>query len=229
MKARLVRALQSGGMAVQIGVDRWGVWRRRDRRGRMIGVISGADIDVLRIRSALQQWGDGQPSILLWNKSVHDPPPAAPSASCLATRQPVTSGPLIELILSRCHDRDLRRLIRKTAQMYRADIECAAQTGGTHGMNWDGLALGGRVDGGRGDREPGPAPQAMRAQAALNAIRAHISGERIELLDRLILSLDSRAQLAKRIGGRPSLMEPRALAAIRALHEVYKTKIRARN
>lgn len=228
MKARLVRALQRGGMAVQIGADRWGVWRGRDRRGRMIGVISGAEIDVLRMREALQPWGEGQPPILVWNKSVLAPPPDAPSAKRLTAAEPAPTAPLIELVLSRCHDRELRQLICETTQTYRADIECAAQVGAAHGMNWDGLALGGRVDGGRGDREFRPAPQAMRAQAALKTIHAQLSGDQIELLDRLILSADSRAQLVRRLGGRPSLMEPRALAAIRALHEVYKAKIGAR-
>lgn len=229
MKNRLLRALQRGGMAAQIGADRWGVWRGRDRRGRMIGVMSGAEIDVLRMREALQPWGGGQPPILLWNDSVLAPPPEAPSAKRLTAAEPAPTAPLIELILSRCHDRELRQLIRETTQHYRADIECAAQVGAARGMNWDGLALGGRVDGGRSDRELGPAPQVIRAQAALKTIHAQLNGDCIELLDRLILSQDSRAQLVRRLGGRPSLMEPRALAAIRALHEVYKTKVRARN
>ncbi len=226
MKPRLVRALQRGGMAVQLDIDRWGVWRGRDRRGRMIGVVSGAEIDVLRIRESLQPCGDGHPTILIWSGSVLDPAPVAPSAKRLDQVHPSTHGPLIELILSRCHDLDLRRMIRETVQAYRADIQCAARAGVTRGMNWEGLALGGKIDGGFGPQMSGPSA-AMRAQSALSIIHTQLGSDAVEFLDRMILCGDSRAKMARRFGSRPSLIESRAIAIMRALNDAYRIRVRA--
>nr|WP_070958544.1 hypothetical protein [Hyphomonas sp. Mor2] len=229
MKPRLVRAVQRGGMVVHLGADRWGIWRGRDRRGRMIGETNGADVDVLRLRGALKPLGDGQPTILVWGESVLHPPTVAPCASQLHDTHLNAHGPLIELMLARSQNRELRPLIRETARRYTADIEASAQAGAAHGMNWNGLALGGRIDGGRGPRVPDISRHAARSGAAIETIQRHLRGDEIELLDRLILSRDTRAQLVKRFGGRPTLMESRALAAIRALHLVYETKIRSVN
>jgi hypothetical protein len=192
----------------------------------MIGVLTGAEIDVLRVREALKSLGDGQPPILVWAGSVLETPLAAPSSTCLDAEAQGTGSPLIELILWRSQDVALRELIRETARRYRADAERASSAGTARGMNWDGLALGGKVDGGRGFSDQGAGHGALSAQSVHDTIRRHLASETIRLLDRLILSGDSRTQLTKRLGGRPALMERRSLAAIRALHEVYRDKVR---
>lgn len=229
MKSRLIRALQRGGIVAEIGPDRWGVWRSKDRRGRMIGVLTGTEIDVLRVREALKSLGDGQPPILAWSGSVLETPLATPSSARLDVERQGTDGPMIELILSRTQDVALRELIRETARWYRADTECAARAGTARGMNWDGLALGGKVDGGRGFSDEGFDRGARSAQSVYTTLHSHLGNETMSLLDRLILSGDSRTQLTKRLGGRPALMERRCLAAIRALHEVYRDKVRRTN
>ena len=78
MKPRLIRALQRGGVTSEIGPERWGVWRNRDRRGRIIGVLTGAEIDVLRTRESLKPLGDGQPPIFIWPESILERPDAPP-------------------------------------------------------------------------------------------------------------------------------------------------------
>lgn len=226
MKSRLIRALQRGGIVAEIGPDRWGVWRSKDRRGRMIGVLTGAEIDVLRVREALKSLGDGQPPILVWAGFVLETPLVAPSSARLDNDAQGTVAPMIELLLSRSQDVGLRELIRETARRYRADAERASSVGAARGMNWDGLALGGKIDGGRGFSDQGPGGGALTAQSAHEVLRRHLGSETMSLLDRLILSGDSRTQLTKRLGGRPALMERRSLAAIRALHEVYRDKVR---
>ena len=226
MNPRLIRALQRGGVTAEIGVERWGVWRSRDRRGRVIGVLTGAEIDVLRARESLKPLGDGQPPIFIWPASLLEPHDVSPSAGHLQIAKNTASGPLIELILTRMQDTRLRALVRETVRRYRADAERASGIGVAHGMNWDGLALGGKIDGGRGHLDQDGSGRMWAAQTVQSTLLKHLGGETIQLLDRLILSEDSRAQMIKRLGGKPPLLEGTALAAIRALHEVYRDEVR---
>lgn len=225
MKQRLIRALQRGGVVAEIEPDRWGVWRGRDRRGRIIGVLTGAEIDVLRVRESLKPLGDGTPPIFVWSEFVLETPPAAPSAQRLEAEQRGVAGPMIELMISRAHDTQMRELIRDTARRYRADAEREWGAGSVRGMNWDGLALGGKVDGGLGYALEGGRAGGAIDQTAQQSLRKHLGAETLAFLDRLILSGDTRAQLVRRFGGRPSLIERRAMAAIRALHDTYRERM----
>ena len=226
MKSRLIRALQRGGVTAEVGSERWGVWRSRDRRGRIIGVLTGADIDVLRVRESLKPLGESSPTILVWSESVLDTPHVAPSARQLEADEQAQNGSLLERLLTRTHDPELRQLIRETARRYRADVERASAGGPMAGMNWDGLALGGKVDGGQGFANAKPLSGAQSAQAVQKILRDHLGGEKISFLDRLILRGESRSQLIKTFGGQPSLMEGQAMAAVRALHDVYLHHVR---
>ncbi|NQY97002.1 MAG: hypothetical protein HRT82_07555 [Henriciella sp.] len=213
-------------MAAQIGTDRWGIWRSRDRRTRQIGVMTGAEIDILRIRGWVQPLGDEAPPVLVCGPSLLEKPLAAPSAKRLKQDQRAQSEPLIERMLERCPDRALRQLICETAQHYRADVTCASRLGTVAGMNWDGLALGGRIDGGHGRKSPNGSIAASLAQSRLTIIHSELGSERICFLDRLILGEETQSSLARRFGVRSSLVEGQALAAIRALHQVYKTRVK---
>ena len=215
-------------MASQIDENRWGVWRGRDRRARRIGVMTSAEIDLLRLRGMLQTWGENTPPILVCGPSVLEASSTAPSASRLTQAQSSLRAPLIELIVRHCRDCALRQLICETAQRYRADVACAARAGAPGGMNWDGMALGGRIDGGKGRPASRASYLAVRAQSCLRILQAELGDATIYLLDRLILGEETRASLARRFGIQPSLMEGRAIAAIRALHEVYAFKVQAR-
>lgn len=227
MNAHLMRVLQRGGMASQIGQDRWGVWRGRDRRARRVGVMTSTEIDLLRLRGMLQSWGDDTPPILVCGASVLAAPSATPSAKRLIQARSSRRAPLIELMVTHCRDRALRNLICETGQRYRADLACAAHAGAAGGMNWDGLALGGRIDGGKGPQTFSVSYLAVRAQSCLRIVQAELGDETVYLLDRLILGEETRAGLARRLGIRPSLVEGRAIAAMRALHEVYALKVKA--
>lgn len=120
-----------------------------------------------------------------------------------------------------------RELIRDTARRYRADAKRGVGAGTVRGMNWDGLALGGKVDGGVGYAEHGTRRGGRSGDMVQQALREFLDGETLELLDRLVLSGETRAQLVKRFGGRPSLMKRRAMAAIRDLHQVYRARMRS--
>ena len=229
MSERLIRALQKGGMAAEIGADRWGIWRSRDRRTRQIGVMTGAEIDILRIRGWVQPLGDEAPPVLVCGPSLLETQHATPSAKRLKQDRQARNEPLIERMLERCPDRALRQLICETVQQYRADVSGASRLGVVPGMNWDGLALGGRIDGGLGRKSPNSSIVASHAQSRLTVIYSELGSERIRFLDRLILGEETQSGLARRFGIRSSLVEGQALAAIRALQQVYKTRVKLPN
>jgi len=226
MSRRLIRALQRGGLAAQIEEDRWGIWRTMDRRGRMVGAMSGAEIELLRMRETLRPSGDGRPPILVWSGPILDQPVLTPSASVLERADEMRGAPLLESVLSRCLDLSLRRMIRETVQVYRADVECVHRAGAVSGMNWDSLALGGKISGGQRRDSAGYSAEASRAMATLSCIHNHLNRDEIAFLDRLILGEESRAALAKRYDVRSALMEQRAISAVRTLANVYNTRIK---
>ena len=105
MNRRLLRALERGGVAAPIASDRWGVWRGRDRRTRMIGVLSGAEIDVLRVRDVLHPLGDTNPPLFVCTRKCSEPGRVNPDSTALRAVLPDASGPFIEhLKLNACRD-----------------------------------------------------------------------------------------------------------------------------
>ena len=141
MKTRLIRALQRGGIAASTGDDRWRVWRSQDRRGRVIGTLSGAEIDILRLRNDLKPLGKEEDQLLVW---------AGQQAECasLAAAVPELLPPveahvrsLLEMLIANCASAALRTRIRRACQAYIQDLE-DADLGASTTMNWDGLARG---------------------------------------------------------------------------------------
>lgn len=49
MKARLLRALQRGGVTARIKTNLWAVWRTPDRRRRIAGTLLGGEVDLHRV------------------------------------------------------------------------------------------------------------------------------------------------------------------------------------
>jgi|GEM_PF-5306260 len=223
MNRRLLRALERGGIVAQIDANRWGVWRSKDRRSRMIGSVSDAEIDLLRLREILRPLGDDTPMMLVWSGKPAGGHRSNANAKTLNAPDPDARGPMIDLIITRCHDPVLRKLIRETTQLYRADTECACDAGRIAGMNWDGLALGGRIGGGQGGGRDTGSAMAAKAAARLRMIQNRLGSDEVRFLDDLMVREESRAKLARLYGVRPSLIEQRALASVRSLHELYKT------
>ena len=221
MNKRFVRALERGGMASQIRVDRWGIWRGRDRRTRKIGEVSGTDIDLLRLDGSLCPLAAQGVPTLIWSGPRSDTGAARPSAESLKASDPPVGGPLIELVIKRASDPELRALIRDTAIKYRQDVALAENCGRTPGMNWTSLALGGRIQGGPYRVRETMSDESRRARRRLAAISLALSAEDCDCLDRLLLSGQSRAAMARRFGIRPSLMEPRAVSLLRQLADLY--------
>lgn len=222
MSVRLLRALQGGGITSPIERDLWGVWRGRDRRRRMIGTLTGAEIDVLRLQSRLAPFGDEVPPILVWSGAVAASEDAGPGDAHVLREAPIyATGPALEHLISRCGDPAQRAGYRILVERYRTDHEASSAAGQMPGMNWQGLALGGRVQGGHRSTGHLGIQHAAEARARLARIRRDLSDEELSLIDGLILREESKAVLAKRLQVRQALVERRAIAALRALERVY--------
>ena len=221
MNKRFVRALERGGMAAQIRVDRWGIWRGRDRRTRKIGEVSGTEIDLLRLGGSLCPLAAQDVPTLVWSGPRSDTGALRASAESLEAIDTPVGGPLIELVIKRVSNLELRALIRDTAIKYRQDVALVERCGWTPGMNWTALALGGRIQGGTYRVRETISDETRRARRRLDAISRALPAEERDCLDRLLLSGQSRAVMARRFGIRPSLMEPRAVSLLRQLVDLY--------
>lgn len=222
MSERLLRALQGGGITSPIERDLWGVWRGRDRRRRMIGTLTGAEIDVLRLQSRLAPMGDETLPILVWSGALAPSGDIGPGDARVLRSAPIyATGPALEQLIAQCRDPAQRVGYRTLVERYRADHEATSAAGQMPGMNWQGLALGGRVQGGRVSAGHQGIHHVAEARARLARIRRDLSDEELTMIDALILREETKAALAKRLQVRHALVERRAIAALRALERVY--------
>jgi len=191
----------------------------------MIGTMTGVEIDLLRMREQLRRIGTDAPPRLVWSVVQNEDAKVAPNPSALLRSQPSYKGPLIDLVISRCHQRQLRTIIRETVRAYRADVDSARYSHAANGMNWAGLALGGKIQGGCGVRFDRSFEQS-RATATLKIIGDQLGSDQTQFLDRVLIKEQSRESLAQQYSIRPSLVESRALAALRELGEIYRVWIK---
>ena len=221
MSARLIRALERGGIASQIERDAWGIWRGRDRRCRMIGKLSGAQVDLLRMQKSLAPLGEEVPPILIWTGPQQSSETPASNGTALERILVDGRGSLLQHIISKCRDPALRRSYRRAAQGYLLDIEQIEQPERSPGMNWNALALGGRIDGGRFSTDLKISKEQAPARARLSKLKHRLPAEDLSLLDGMVLRDETRSALARRFATRPSIIERRALSVLRALSSVY--------
>ncbi|MEO1322495.1 MAG: hypothetical protein AAFV59_05750 [Pseudomonadota bacterium] len=111
----MLRALQRGGVAAKTERDAWAVWRCHDRRRRIIGTLSGAQVDVLRLNDCLTFAPEKRAPRLVWNLdlSVGEPCQCLTALShldpargraldglILTWSDPIARGRIVDLILS---------------------------------------------------------------------------------------------------------------------------------
>jgi len=226
MKSRLPRALQRGGVAAQTQSDLWGVWRGKDRRGRKIRAVNGCDVEILRVLGQLKALGDHDPPLLVWCGTV--PAQGKASAARLSRADAYLDAPLIERVIANCTSEHLRTRFRDIALTYRRDVEASQQSGIAAGMNWTGLALGGRVQGGRGPERDHVREHISQARHRLESVKESVSADELGFLDRLIVAEQTRQHLAKHYAVRPSLVEQRASTALRSLIECNDRNVKVR-
>lgn len=113
MNQRLLRALQRGGVAAEIQHDMWGVWRDHDRRRRMIGIMSGGEIDLLKLNENLKSIDDPYQVVLSWDDSSdkHIPPDSLTAIS----------HPLLTHLILKSQPTALRQAYSHAVRAYRRD------------------------------------------------------------------------------------------------------------
>lgn len=219
MKPRLLRALQRGGVAASSDSDVWHIFRSQDRRGRIIGTLSGAEIDILRLRNDLKPLGDSDDEVLIWAGPCVERDDAASAAPDLTPVAELHKRSLLEMLIANCASQVLRTQIRKACQAYLQDLEAVSRSGSTT-MNWEGLIRGPLVKGQRqhSDFEPRIGRSAARR---LTKVTGELSQEDQAFLMKLVVQEASRSSIAKAFGKRPALTEQKGMSILRKLVAAY--------
>lgn len=221
MNRRLLRALQRGGVAAETGVDTWGVWRSRDRRGRIIGSFTGAEVEILRLRNSLKPLGGDDVTVLIWRETETTEPNIEAVAPDFGVSSKITPRSLLEALISDCVSKDLRTRIRKACQNFSADLECANRAGNAVTMNWDALGANHHVKGALGFDPMHKSSSAAAATSRLKAVEAALTHEDMRFLFKMVLSEATRSSMAKLFALRPALAERKGFAILRTLTGVY--------
>ena len=219
MRPRLLRALQRGGVAASSGADTWNIWRSRDRRGRIIGSLSGAEVDILRLRNDLKPVGDGEDQVLMWTGIPVERDRAASAAPSLAPFANYQNRSLLEMLIANCASLTLRTQIRDACQSYRNDLETVSR-GNSTTMSWDALARGRLTKGQR--KIAGFEPRTAKSSESRLAKLTNVLGrDDHTFLQKLVVKEASRSSIAKSYAMRPALVEQKGMSILRTLIAAY--------
>ena len=219
MKPRLLRALQRGGVAASSGADTWHIWRSKDRRGRIIGSLSGAEVDILRLRHDLKPLGDGEDQVLIWTGDRVERDQAAAAAPDLASIPESQKRSLLEMLIANCASQALRTRLRDACQVYRQDLEDVSR-GSSTTMNWDGLARG-RLAKGQRQRSAYEPRTGTLAERRLAKVADLMGQEDLAFLLKLVVQEAPRTSIAKAFAIRPVLAEQKGMSILRKLVAAY--------
>jgi len=223
MTKRLTRALQRGGVVAQIRPEAWGVWRGRDRRGRMIGTLSGAEIDILRLRGDLKPIGGTESKVLIWAGPPPAPTESAPVSPDLSEGEKTARRSLLESLLLGHRVASERARIRSACQSYFEDLELVLSAGPHTTMNWAAFDSGDRIKSARLLDPLQRTRQQQRAKARLATVQSELNTDDFEFLQKLLRNDMTRGAFARTYRQRPALIDRRALHILRVLLETYRS------
>jgi len=226
MKPRLIRALQRGGVAAEIRTDTWGVWRTRDRRGRVIGHLSGSDIDILRFQNRLKPVGAEDQTVLVWGGEREIPSRPVEMGASALVNAPLIDASVLEALFRKTPSPEMRERLRRACEAFRNDLESVSAAAGHLTMNWDRLGAEARTH--RPPNMQGPIirRESRSAQNRLNQLAHQLTEIELSILELTVLREVTRTQLARAHGLRPVLAERRAQAILLSLSEFYETRTR---
>ena len=219
MKMRLLKALQRGGVAASTGDDTWRIWRSQDRRGRVIGTLSGAEVDILRLRNDLKPLGKDEDQVLVWAGKRSEIANTAAGTPDLLPPAEAHARSLLEMLIANCASRFLRARIRKVCQAYIQDIE-EADRGAPTTMNWGSLVKGRLVKGQRRASGFNP-PSSAAAKQRLAKVSDMLMDADRAFLGKLVVREASRSSIAKAFAIRPALAEQKGMSVLRQLMQIY--------
>ena len=221
MSARLLRALQGGGVAAPQSADTWGIWRRPDRRSRMIGTLPGAEIDDLRCRGQLKRLGGSVSETLVWHGPVHPVRINATGPEILEQIDLTSSRSALEHLILNSPGPQRREAVRQIAMAYRQDHALALEPAAHVTMNWQRLQSGESARTGYRHDLMMRGAQTVRARQARARIDAVLSLEDRAFLSQLIVNEASKIELARRFSMRAGLIDAHAIAVLRRVADVY--------
>lgn len=228
MSSKLIRALQRGGCVVEVQPNCWDVWRGRDRRGRSIGQLSDADIQVLKIQGNLSHLGGAEDGRLVWSGGVSPGNTAVSSPAALVGTANDKRGQIrsqLQRLLEDARSAQERRQLAQAALDFAEDVERAETSGAAKGMNWSMIATGGRIQGGVRADSCGRIGYASRSAQRLQLLQDRLASGEYTLLRRLIVERVSRNALARWLNEAPLDAQRRARHALRHLAKIYAEEI----
>ena len=218
MTARLVRALQKGGVTAKLRSDQWGVWRQRDRRGRIIGCLSDREVERLQLRECLKPFVDVGDA-LIWCGAAHafEPGqnPSHQSEARLSEQR--VAAPYIESIILKQTAPTFRESLRQAVLKYRRDMQAISVSSASVTMNWERLHVRNKQTRAYGEQGFVKSRAQRTAALRLRVIEQALSPSEFNFLTHLVCAEASKAWLAKHHALRVSLIEPRALSILRRL------------
>lgn len=226
--SRLLRALQAGGCTAPVAKNQWGVWRKTDRRGRTIGALDAAQVEVLRLRGKLVRLGGCEDERLVWSGAAENTSFPTPSAAALQRDDTVNRHrqSLLQRVIAAAQDDRQRRAWSMAAQAFLFDLELVQRGGQGTGMNWRAMAAGTRVSGGPVKSYAGLSLRAADASGRLQKVQACLGVDGIRFLDRLLVQERSMTAIAAWRGQTGEQVERAAIQILNKLGGLYSLEIR---
>lgn len=195
----------------------------------MVGTLSGAEIDILRLREQLSPTGGNAPRALIWSGAVDLTPACEAAFPDLKHGDAKTGRTLLESLMLKCHDPAFRKEIRTACQNYTADIERADASSERVTMNWSAFDAGDRV---RSQPLYDPlqvSQETVKARTRLSKLADALSPCDANFLRQLVLFDATRSVLARKFEMRPALAERHGLSLLRVLVELYRANFNMAN
>ncbi|MEM9570339.1 MAG: hypothetical protein AAF996_02670 [Pseudomonadota bacterium] len=192
MNPRLIRSLQRGGIAAKLIEPGWGVWRGGDRRHRMIGTFTGAEIDLLRLYECLQSKSSHSCSAMRWRV------PNPQSKECLEG-----------LMMSYADPAKTRSCLDQVILTHRAEVERWKLADSARAFRHDALAPNEQFS------------NADEACGRLGLVIAVLSERESRFAYDLLVRRATKLALAKRYEQRPAAIQTKAINVLRRIASVY--------
>lgn len=223
--ARLIKALEYGG-AVYVERDKsLSVRRTKDARGGIIGTLAPDLFNILVEQGKLKPLGVSKPMRYVWCGEMIEraQPTQASIRTFVEAHSKKASRSLLGLILNALSDRSEASVLRRASEWFYQDHIWESEAGSVAGMNWQSLALGGRIDqSSQPDASFGDLTYRVKAVHRLQKLRAHFSERAYNELYALILSEHGKKHFAATFAFTETEAERRAVDLLRRLSWLYE-------
>ena len=226
--ARLIRALQKGGAVFAETAGQFDVRRGCDARGRIIGHFTNDIFDALLARGQLKPLGAFDPPRYIWSGPALEKTDLSPASikGFAETHSKAETRTLLGHVLHTLSDRAEANRLQRAAEWFYQDHIWEAEGGSVAGMNWQTLALGGRVDRSVTADDIGrDGFHRLKAKERLSGLRGRFSERAYNELYALILSEHRRGHFAATFAFTPAEADRRAVDLLRRLSWFYEKEL----